>query len=235
MGRSPGEGNGNPLQYSCPENPRDRAAWWDTVLGITKSQTCPSTNTTPVVKPLCSHCREHNQNQNQTNKRCRAWVGSVLSKFKGSFCRNPRRHTAALRSPSLFQGPEVAEPRLSIQKGSEVKVTHFCLTLCDPMDYTVHEIPQARILEWVVIPFSRGSSQPKSNPDLMHCRWILYQLSHKKEILMVLPMFPLHANSLSTLHRHRWNHLIWLLTPNINRHSLHVWLTYWRNTQRMTP
>ena len=27
-GRSPGEGNGNPLQYSCPENPMDRGAWW---------------------------------------------------------------------------------------------------------------------------------------------------------------------------------------------------------------
>ena len=30
-GRSPGEGNGNPLQYSCLENPMDRGAWWDTV------------------------------------------------------------------------------------------------------------------------------------------------------------------------------------------------------------
>ena len=29
-GRSPGEGNGNPLQYSCLENPRDRETWWDT-------------------------------------------------------------------------------------------------------------------------------------------------------------------------------------------------------------
>ena len=35
-----------------------------------------------------------------------------------------------------------------------------CLTLCDPMDYTVHGILQARILEWVAFPFSRGSSQP---------------------------------------------------------------------------
>ena len=34
-------------------------------------------------------------------------------------------------------------------------------TLCDPMDYTVHGILQARILEWVVFPFSRGSSQPR--------------------------------------------------------------------------
>ena len=34
-----------------------------------------------------------------------------------------------------------------------------CLTFCDPMDYTVHGILQARILEWVAFPFSRGSSQ----------------------------------------------------------------------------
>ena len=38
-GRSPGEGNGNPLQYSCLENPMDRGAWWATVLGVAKSRT----------------------------------------------------------------------------------------------------------------------------------------------------------------------------------------------------
>ena len=38
-GRSPGEGNGNPLQYSCLENPIDREAWQATVHGVSKSQT----------------------------------------------------------------------------------------------------------------------------------------------------------------------------------------------------
>ena len=42
LGGSPGRGNGNPLQYSCPENPMDRGAWWATVHGVTKSQTWPS-------------------------------------------------------------------------------------------------------------------------------------------------------------------------------------------------
>ena len=42
-----------------------------------------------------------------------------------------------------------------------VKVAQLCSTLCDPMDYTVHEILQARILGWVAVPFSRGSSQPR--------------------------------------------------------------------------
>ena len=38
-GRSSGEGNGNPLQYSCLENSMDRGAWWATVHGVAKSQT----------------------------------------------------------------------------------------------------------------------------------------------------------------------------------------------------
>ena len=36
LGRSPGEGNGNPVQYSCLENPMDRGAWRATVHGVTK-------------------------------------------------------------------------------------------------------------------------------------------------------------------------------------------------------
>jgi len=39
LGRSPGEGNGYPLQYSFLENPIDRGSWWATVHGVAKSQT----------------------------------------------------------------------------------------------------------------------------------------------------------------------------------------------------
>ena len=42
----------------------------------------------------------------------------------------------------------------------------MCLTLCDPVDYTVHGILQARILEWVAFPFSRGSSQPRDRTQV---------------------------------------------------------------------
>ena len=63
----------------------------------------------------------------------------------------------------------------------KVKVTQPCLTLCDSMDYTVHRILQARILQWVAFPFSRGFSQLKGlNPFLPLCRQILYQLSYKE-------------------------------------------------------
>ena len=41
LGRSPGEGHGNPLQYSCLENPMDRGAWQATVHEVTQSQTQP--------------------------------------------------------------------------------------------------------------------------------------------------------------------------------------------------
>ena len=58
-------------------------------------------------------------------------------------------------------------------------VTKSYPTLCHPMDYSlpgfsVHGISQARILEWVVISFSRGSSQPRDQTHLLHCRWIPY-------------------------------------------------------------
>ena len=39
LGRSPGEGNGNSLQYSCLKNPMDKRAWWATVQRVAKSQT----------------------------------------------------------------------------------------------------------------------------------------------------------------------------------------------------
>ena len=42
LGRSPGEGNSNPLQYSCLENSMDRGSWQATVHGVAKNQTCQS-------------------------------------------------------------------------------------------------------------------------------------------------------------------------------------------------
>ena len=50
----------------------------------------------------------------------------------------------------------------------KVKVSQSCPTLCNPIDYTVHGILQARILEWVAFPFSRGSSQPRDQTQDSH-------------------------------------------------------------------
>ena len=67
----------------------------------------------------------------------------------------------------------------------KVWVAQSCPTLWDLMDCSqsgssVHGIPQARILEWVPIPFSRGIFPTQGlNPGLLHCRRILYHLSHQ--------------------------------------------------------
>ena len=53
-GRSPGVGNGNPLQYSCLESPMDRGAWWATVHGVAKSQTQLNEQSTHDI-PLCMY------------------------------------------------------------------------------------------------------------------------------------------------------------------------------------
>ena len=54
-----------------------------------------------------------------------------------------------------------------------MNVTQSCPTLCDPMDYTVHGILQARILEWVALPLLQGFFPTQgSNPGLPHCRRI---------------------------------------------------------------
>ena len=48
----------------------------------------------------------------------------------------------------------------------KVKVAQSCPALCDPMDSTVHGILQARILDWVAFPFTRGSSQPRDQTQV---------------------------------------------------------------------
>ena len=80
---------------------------------------------------------------------------------------------------------------------SVVLVAQLCLTLCDPMDYSppgssVRRILQARKLEWVGIPFSRGSSRPRAqNSGLLH--WQAVSLSyepagtHERDHVSLLP------------------------------------------------
>ena len=63
--------------------------------------------------------------------------------------------------------------------GSEVKVAQSRPTVCDPMDYTVHEILQARILEWGAVSFSRGSSHSKDQTQVSYIAGgFFYQLNY---------------------------------------------------------
>ena len=80
----------------------------------------------------------------------------------------------------FFPVPKVHWP----VKQGDVLVTHSCSTLCDPMDcslpgFSVHGILQATLLEWIAMPFSRGSSQPMDQICIsLHYRQILYHLSY---------------------------------------------------------
>ena len=92
-------------------------------------------------------------------------------------------------------------------KWSEVKVTQSCPALWETMDYTVHGILQAWILEWVAIPFSRGIfPSQRSNPGLPHCRQILYQLSHKGNPLRAMLLLLLLLLSCSVVSDSVWPH-----------------------------
>ena len=97
--RSPGEGNGNPLQYSCLENPMVRGAWWATVHGVAKSRT-------------------------------------QLSDF----------HLIMLKEGWKMWG----------ERGT---------FLCWVINY-VNKFLFIRIVEWVTVPFSRGSSQPRDRTQV---------------------------------------------------------------------
>ena len=69
-------------------------------------------------------------------------------------------HVSSLKGPSS----QWVQIDFSFHETEKVKVkmAQLCPTLHDPVDYTVHGILQARILEWVAYPFSRGSSQPRN-------------------------------------------------------------------------
>ena len=69
---------------------------------------------------------------------------------------------------------------MTVESEVKVRVAQLCLTLCNPTDYTVHGILQARILEWIALSLLQGIFPTQGlNPGLHHCRRILYQLSHK--------------------------------------------------------
>ena len=59
-----------------------------------------------------------------------------------------------------------SQQEVELERPLRVSVTQSCPTLWGPMDYTVHGILQARILEWAAIPFSRGSSQPRDRTQV---------------------------------------------------------------------
>ena len=125
-GSSPGEGNGNPLQDSCLENPKDGGAWWATVHGVAKSRT-------------------------------------RLNDFTFTF----------FHFPLVFLKLKCAYEPTSTLVASVHMRAPLCPLLYNSMDRampgsSIHGILKARILEWVAISFSRGSSRPRDRACISH-------------------------------------------------------------------
>ena len=97
----------------------------------------------------------------------------ILSLLQGIFATQESNWGVLHCRPILYQLSYQGSPKL--YEDHESEVTQSCPTLCDPVDCSppgssVHGILQARILEWVAISFSRGSSQTRGcNPGLPHC------------------------------------------------------------------
>ena len=135
-----GEGNGNPLLYSCLENPRDRGAWWAAIYGVAQSQT--------RLEQLSMHTWMHAKRHGFY-----PWVGKI-----------PWRR--AWQSTPVFLPGETLGQRSWWTTVKKNEVTRSCPTLCDLMDSSllgssIHGNLQARVLEWAAISFSRGSSKPR--------------------------------------------------------------------------
>ena len=79
-----------------------------------------------------------------------------------------------------FQVPARTEHR-------KVSVAQACPTLCDPMDYMVHRILQARMLEWVALPFATGSSQPRDGTQVSRTASGLFTSWATREALIKCP------------------------------------------------
>ena len=134
--RKHGEGNDHPLQCSCLENPMDRGAW-------------------------CSYSLWGHKESDMTE-----WLQSLLENRDIIF--SAKVHISQSYD---FSNHHVWKREIDNKEGCEVTVAQSCLTLCESMDYSplgfsVHGILQARILEWVAVPFSSGSSKPRDQTQV---------------------------------------------------------------------
>ena len=88
---------------------------------------------------------------------------------------------------------------LALRKESENESRSVVSTLCDPIDYTVHGSLQARILDWVAVPFSRGSSQPGGRTRVSRIAGRFFTSGATREEKNLEGKCPVHWGSRSSL------------------------------------
>ena len=102
-----------------------------------------------------------------------------------------RMDTCICMTESFWCSPKTITTLLISYK---VKVAQSCPALWDPMDYTVHGILQARILDWVAFPFSRGSSQPRDRTQVSQIAggfftsWATRKAPNTKIIIIIIKL-----------------------------------------------
>ena len=154
---------------------RDREAWCTAVHGVAKSLTRLSDSTTPTISIqgsspihliapspsawpnntfiLCLECRSEGHTQT------RQWTEQERA--------GPWRLLGMRLSNQPWTAHKPHERQINLDfVWSEVKLAQSCPTLCNPRDYSVHGILQARILGWVAFPFSRACSQPRDQTQV---------------------------------------------------------------------
>ena len=156
-GRSPGGGNGNPLQYPCLEYSTERRVWW----GHKEWDTTEWLN--------------NNHNHNTPTQTARIQGTDDVKCWQG--CEAPGTLTHCWWECNMVR-PHGRQLGSFSQNSTYfyyvcMLVAQLCPTLCDPTDHSppgssVHGTFQARILEWVAIPFSRESSQPRDQTQVSH-------------------------------------------------------------------
>ena len=129
---------------------------------------------------ICSSCKTGNQDSDKVNNLPKSHRRvDPTTKPTLDILHPPLQIHVSWRNTSKIRS---AAPLPSASRKSEV--AQSCPTFCNPMDCSlpgpsIHGIHQARVLEWVAISFSRGSSRQGLNPGLPHCRQTLYPLSHQ--------------------------------------------------------
>ena len=156
------------FQCSCLEKSMDKGAWQATVPGPQRGEHDWATDTRRYQytqpnfgesdgTPLQCSCLENPRDRG-------AWWAAVYGVTQN------RTQLKRLSSSS---------PAFSWSVTVVAKVAQSCLTPCDPTDYTVHGILQARILDWVAFAFCSRSSWPRDWTQVSRIARILYQLSHQ--------------------------------------------------------
>jgi len=97
-------------------------------------------------------------------------------------------HILAVPMEPSENGPARLYPLVLLWSESQL-----CLTLCDPVDSTVHGILQARILEWVAVPFFRGSSQSRNWTQVSSTAGVFFTIWATREAGLTLRLYKFTA------------------------------------------